>query len=169
MSRPLSRGGDQQRRAEANLASAQLQLVVWTSPASLPFFRSDSPLVPSNTFTGSSPLISPSFALANLPISASLGRTARAGASGSGILILAPFEAFFLQKRDIKALPLKAHPLAGSALALEGPAMQQAREQVRGAMRTVDDEAKSQYYGASLGFYKAALRGEFLSSFHDPE
>lgn len=130
---------------------------------SLLFFKSDFPPELSNTFTGTPP--SPHLPLLSLTSSStSLGRTARAGASGSGILILAPFETFFLQKRDIKALPLKPHPLANSALALEGPAMQQAREQVRGAMKTVDDEAKSQYYGASLGFYKAALRGEFLSS-----
>lgn len=59
-------------------------------------------------------------------------------------------------------MPLKPHPLAGSALAPTSPALIKAKEETKRAMSTVDDEAKSQYYGASLGFYKACLRGEFL-------
>lgn len=80
------------------------------------------------------------------------------GAGGSGILILAPFETFFLRKREITLLPLAPHPLAASSLAIGSPALANARELVRRAMLTVDDETKSQHYGASLGFYKSFLR-----------
>lgn len=93
-----------------------------------------------------------------------LGRTARAGTSGSGILILSPFETFFLRKREITALNLAPHPSASTTLALESPTLQQARGLVRQAMTTVDDETKSQHYGASLGFYKSYLRDCFQSA-----
>ncbi len=90
-----------------------------------------------------------------------LGRTARAGAAGSGILILAQVETFFLRKREIQALPLKAHPQANGELSLTSPAVQQAQQQVAQAMLTVDDDSKAQFYSASLGFYKAYLSSTF--------
>src|SRR6266446_6876693 len=37
-----------------------------------------------------------------------LGRTARAGAAGRGILILSPEEQFFLNTPEIRSLPLRA-------------------------------------------------------------
>lgn len=83
-----------------------------------------------------------------------LGRTARAGASGSGILILAPFETFFLRKREVVALNIGAHPATATTLALGSAEMRVAREDCEVAMRGVEDETKSQFYGAALGFYK---------------
>ncbi|KAK4705975.1 hypothetical protein P7C70_g230, partial [Phenoliferia sp. Uapishka_3] len=93
-----------------------------------------------------------------------LGRTARAGAAGSGIIILAPFETFFLRKREISVLPLAPHPASNTTLAVNSPQLEKARAAVRAAMATVDDETKSQHYGASLGFYKSFLRECFGSA-----
>ena len=39
-----------------------------------------------------------------------LGRTARAGRSGKGIIILTPNESGFLKKPDMRALPIQPHP-----------------------------------------------------------
>ncbi|KAI5478526.1 hypothetical protein MNV49_005055 [Pseudohyphozyma bogoriensis] len=93
-----------------------------------------------------------------------LGRTARAGASGSGILILSPFETFFLRKREISVLPLNPHPLSTTSLDKNSAELAEARRRVKAAMRSVDDESKSQYYSANLGFYKAFLRDTFGSA-----
>ncbi|SGY45300.1 BQ5605_C001g00271 [Microbotryum silenes-dioicae] len=93
-----------------------------------------------------------------------LGRTARAGASGSGVLILSPFETFFLNKREIKALPIQDHPLASTELKPDSAAFRTAKTQVAAAMRTIDDDLKSQFYGATLGFYKTYLKDSFRGS-----
>ncbi|GAA6020962.1 hypothetical protein JCM10207_003205 [Rhodosporidiobolus poonsookiae] len=100
-----------------------------------------------------------------------LGRTARASTastspvSGKGILLLAPFESFFLSKPPVRALPLQPHPLSASSLAPSSPAVQAARAELRALMQTkVDTETKGQYYSASLGFYKAVLRDAFGGS-----
>ncbi|SCV74294.1 BQ2448_6726 [Microbotryum intermedium] len=93
-----------------------------------------------------------------------LGRTARAGASGSGVLILSPFETFFLNKREIKALPIQAHPLSSTDLNPNSAAIRAAKNQVAEAMRTIDDDLKSQFYGATLGFYKTYLKDSFRGS-----
>ncbi|KAM0748076.1 DEAD-domain-containing protein [Meredithblackwellia eburnea MCA 4105] len=83
-----------------------------------------------------------------------LGRTARAGASGSGILLLSPFEKFFLSKKDVVTLGIKALPTSAQ------PSIEEVAR-VKEAVRTVDDETKSQAYGAALGFYKAFLKDSF--------
>lgn len=92
-----------------------------------------------------------------------LGRTARAGATttaqGKGIIVLAPFESFFL--RRLSSLPLQPHPLGSSALAPGSPAVEQARADLARAAAQVDDETKGQFYAASLGFYKGFLRDAF--------
>ena len=65
-----------------------------------------------------------------------LGRTARAGKSGKGMLLLGDFEERFLG--SLQELPLaRAAPLPGSALAEAGALVQ------RGLMQ-VDDEDKAQ-------------------------
>ncbi|GAA6051794.1 hypothetical protein JCM3770_004976 [Rhodotorula araucariae] len=97
-----------------------------------------------------------------------LGRTARAGATttaqGKGVIVLAPFEAFFLRRRGVDALPIQAHPLAQSALAPGAQAVEQARADLARASADVDDETKGQFYAASLGFYKGFLRDAFRGS-----
>ncbi|GAA5834636.1 hypothetical protein JCM11251_003619 [Rhodosporidiobolus azoricus] len=95
-----------------------------------------------------------------------LGRTARAGSStasggGRGILILAPFETFFLRKPPVRNLPLQPHPLAGSSLNPQGPELAAAREELKRACGAIGEEEKGQFYSASLGFYKAVLRDAF--------
>ncbi|GJN88914.1 hypothetical protein Rhopal_001885-T1 [Rhodotorula paludigena] len=100
-----------------------------------------------------------------------LGRTARAGSTvagggGVGMLILAPFETFFLRRPGVSSLPLQPHPLAQTALApgLAGGAVERAREDLARAMPLVDDETKGQMYSASIGFYKGVLRDAFRGS-----
>jgi ATP-dependent RNA helicase MSS116 len=72
-----------------------------------------------------------------------LGRTARAGKSGKGLLILGDYEARFLQQ--LRDLPLRqAAPLpAGDAEAA-----------AQRALARVDYETKAQAYRTWLGFYK---------------
>lgn len=72
-----------------------------------------------------------------------LGRTARAGAQGKGILLLCPFEEFFLSKKEIQALPLKPY-------AKEEKYAVDSRI-VNNALSKVDEEAKGQAFGAWLG------------------
>lgn len=87
----------------------------------------------------------------------SLGRTARAGgtAKGVGILILAPFETFFLRKPIVNTLPLTPHPpIAPSEL-------EACRATLAKAMPLVGTDEKAQFYAASLGFYKASMRDAF--------
>ena len=75
-----------------------------------------------------------------------LGRTARAGKSGEGVLVLTEREAFFAEQ-DIGDLPLeKGHP---GAVATE-----EDRVAVDAAMRAVSPKTKAQCYSAWLGFYK---------------
>ncbi|KWU46315.1 DEAD-domain-containing protein [Rhodotorula sp. JG-1b] len=86
-----------------------------------------------------------------------LGRTARAGgtAKGVGILVLAPFETFFLRKPIVNTLPLTPHPpIAPSEL-------EACRATLAKAMPLVGTDEKNQFYAASLGFYKASLRDAF--------
>lgn len=86
-----------------------------------------------------------------------LGRTARAGgtAKGVGILILAPFETFFLRKPIISTLPLTPHPTIPAA------ELEQCRAALAKAMPLVGKEELQQHYAASLGFYKSSLRDAF--------
>lgn len=77
-----------------------------------------------------------------------LGRTARAGRSGRGVLILAPFESFFLSLKEVKALPIKPQTLSAETL----PSYE-----INNALTLVDSQAKAQAYGAWLGYYKQFL------------
>ena len=81
-----------------------------------------------------------------------LGRTARAGAEGHGVLILSPFEQFFLHDKTIRDLTLHTIP-AGSS-----DEIADATNKVNQAMDRLPDDAKSQAYGAWLGYYKAFLK-----------
>ena len=77
-----------------------------------------------------------------------LGRTARAGKSGEGVLVLAPEEDYFARD-DVRDLPLaKATPKHGDDDAAA----------VAAAMRSVDDRTKAQHYAAELGYRKGLLR-----------
>ena len=85
---------------------------------------------------------------AGLPSSAEqyvhrLGRTARAGASGRGILILCPFEKFFLQQKEVKTFKIiPQEPF---------PSLPQVEIDV--ALQSIDQSMKAQAYSAWLGYY----------------
>lgn len=76
-----------------------------------------------------------------------LGRTARAGETGRGLLMLSQMETFFLKALSdidlIKAEPYDAQSLSTACV------------QVNSAMSRVDSRTKSQCYAAMLGFYKS--------------
>ncbi|KAG6916733.1 hypothetical protein DXG01_005553 [Tephrocybe rancida] len=82
-----------------------------------------------------------------------LGRTARAGTAGKGMVVLSPEEAAFLNLRETKALGIKPDPAANSAdLAKE-------HAEVAAALKkSVGADVKAQAYRAWLGYYKAHLR-----------
>jgi ATP-dependent RNA helicase MSS116 len=81
-----------------------------------------------------------------------LGRTARAGEEGHGILILGSFESHFLRLAAIRALPLQQYP------ALSEDTLQSAHSKVGSALRNVSNTAKAQAYQAWLGYYNSSLR-----------
>ncbi|KAG1899905.1 P-loop containing nucleoside triphosphate hydrolase protein [Suillus fuscotomentosus] len=72
-----------------------------------------------------------------------LGRTARAGAAGEGILILMPDEQFFLRLPEIASLPLKPYTQL---------------EHTGNLKFKLDDRSIGQAYSAWLGFYKSWLK-----------
>ncbi|KAJ7241959.1 P-loop containing nucleoside triphosphate hydrolase protein [Mycena haematopus] len=90
-----------------------------------------------------------------------LGRTARAGASGRGIIILDKDETFFLRDRTIAGLgitPVPQVPTPGlyhlTEAELAGPTAEIAK-----AVTLVSAEAKAQAYRAFLGVYQTSLKG----------
>ena len=78
-----------------------------------------------------------------------LGRTARAGASGRGIIILSPHEQFFLRSRDIRDLPIRPHP--HTPLPVH-------KSEISAALDAVGNEPKVAAYQAWMGYYKGFLR-----------
>jgi ATP-dependent RNA helicase MSS116 len=66
-----------------------------------------------------------------------LGRTARAGRSGKGVIILTPHESGFLRTPDMRALPIQPHP------ELQLPSLSRPE---------LDKTLQIQAYGAWLGF-----------------
>ncbi|KAG0705280.1 P-loop containing nucleoside triphosphate hydrolase protein [Suillus ampliporus] len=72
-----------------------------------------------------------------------LGRTARAGAGGEGILILMPDEQFFLRLPEIASLPLTPSTHI---------------EDIGNLKFKLDERAITQAYSAWLGFYKSWLK-----------
>ncbi|KAF5375697.1 hypothetical protein D9615_009383 [Tricholomella constricta] len=101
----------------------------------------------------------------NLPASTEqyihrLGRTARAGAGGRGILVLDPAEQRFLALKDVR--PLGIAPDPQFAQFMLSPAAQEYAE-VRDATTgkgkgKVDEDTKAQAYRAWLGYYNSHLK-----------
>ncbi|KAJ3246918.1 hypothetical protein HDU77_008749 [Chytriomyces hyalinus] len=81
-----------------------------------------------------------------------LGRTARAGSAGVGILILAEFERFFLT-RTLKDLNLTEYPGLQAFVNDQGNA-----GLVMQGLQNVSEETKSMAYAAWLGFYNSLLK-----------
>ncbi|PPQ79669.1 hypothetical protein CVT25_003243 [Psilocybe cyanescens] len=80
-----------------------------------------------------------------------LGRTARAGASGRGILVLSPEEQWFLRHSEIAELGLKPSTL---------PPI---RTSVSQALAKVSPETKAQTYRAFLGYYNSHTKNLRMS------
>ena len=76
-----------------------------------------------------------------------LGRTARAGEGGRGVLLLCSFERFFLRQPVIRDLPIQPYPLQPSYLVDKKP--------VEDALDRVPNEPKAQAWAAWLGYYKS--------------
>lgn len=79
-----------------------------------------------------------------------LGRTARAGEGGSGILLLCAFEAFFLDQRTVKELPIQPYNIDTSYKADAAKVDQ--------ALDKVPEELKAQAWQAWLGYYKPFMK-----------
>ncbi|EPQ29233.1 uncharacterized protein PFL1_02988 [Pseudozyma flocculosa PF-1] len=89
-----------------------------------------------------------------------LGRTARAGKDGRGVLILSPHEEWFLRSPEVDRLPIK--PMDTAALRAEGAAagtpVETCNDAVDAAMVATDASARSQAYQAHMGYYKSFLK-----------
>ena len=89
-----------------------------------------------------------------------LGRTARAGAIGRGILVLSQEESFFLEKSKFGIGALPIHPLSASSTppvpTLE--TIQQVHTQLQPILAAVPDERKGQAYRGWMGYYNTFLR-----------
>ncbi|SPO26087.1 related to MSS116 - RNA helicase of the DEAD box family, mitochondrial [Ustilago trichophora] len=85
-----------------------------------------------------------------------LGRTARAGKEGRGVLILADFEQFFLNQADVKKLPITKLMLPRWKLRAESTY----RGHASGRWSHAEHRSgtRSQAYQAHLGFYKSYLK-----------
>ncbi|GAB1521630.1 hypothetical protein RhiTH_004727 [Rhizoctonia solani] len=105
---------------------------------------------------------------AGLPASAEqyihrLGRTARAGNEGHGILVLSKWEQFFLSKKDVLTAGLDKNltPHADAELinrAGPGSMLDDMRARVKSALVRTDEKTKEQAYIAWIGYYKSSLR-----------
>eukprot|EP00752_Nemacystus_decipiens_P004212 g3849.t1 len=84
-----------------------------------------------------------------------LGRTARAGKGGSGLLVLTEAEKGFI--REVRDLPLEEDDR------MDPGTMVEARQMVAGAAHRVDPMTVSKAYQAWLGFYKGCLKRMRLS------
>ncbi|KAL6979604.1 putative DEAD-box ATP-dependent RNA helicase 48 [Sarracenia purpurea var. burkii] len=74
-----------------------------------------------------------------------LGRTGREGKEGEGILLLAPWEKYFLD--EIKDLPIEKYPL---------PHLDpDAKVKIENSMSNIDDSIKEAAYHAWLGYYNS--------------
>ncbi|KAN0064450.1 hypothetical protein ACQY0O_002073 [Thecaphora frezii] len=86
-----------------------------------------------------------------------LGRTARAGKDGRGVLLLAEFEQWFLRSAGVDKLPLREMDV--EAVKREaGVAPDVCGGEVDRAMMQMDETVRSQAYQAHMGYYKTFLR-----------
>ncbi|KAJ7639122.1 P-loop containing nucleoside triphosphate hydrolase protein [Roridomyces roridus] len=90
-----------------------------------------------------------------------LGRTARAGASGRGIVILDQAESFFLRDKTISGLGITAVPKVATPglYHLTDEECEAAAAQIRAVLPQVTNETKAQAYRAFLGVYQTSLKG----------
>ncbi|KIJ48828.1 hypothetical protein M422DRAFT_162204 [Sphaerobolus stellatus SS14] len=82
-----------------------------------------------------------------------LGRTARAGKGGSGTLLLADFEHFWMTSKGVSELGMKPLPMTSEVLQVS-----LWRDHMDKAFTSMSDKTKCQSYSAWLGYYKGSLR-----------
>ena len=90
-----------------------------------------------------------------------LGRTARAGAVGRGILVLSQEETFFLSKDSrtgIGALPIQPLSASSTPPRPTSETVQQVQTQLQPILAAVSDEEKGQVYRSWMGYYNTYLR-----------
>lgn len=89
-----------------------------------------------------------------------LGRTARAGAVGRGILIISQEESFFLQKSKagIGALPIQPLSPTSTPPAPTSETIQQIYTELQPILAALPDEEKAQAYRAWMGYYNSYLK-----------
>ncbi|CCO35312.1 DEAD-box ATP-dependent RNA helicase 25 [Rhizoctonia solani AG-1 IB] len=92
-----------------------------------------------------------------------LGRTARAGNEGQGILVLSKWEQFFLQKKDVLAAGLDKNLIPHADMESmnrtgSGSMLDDMRARVKSALVRTDEKIKEQAYIAWMGYYKSSLR-----------
>ncbi|KAF8868383.1 P-loop containing nucleoside triphosphate hydrolase protein [Infundibulicybe gibba] len=83
-----------------------------------------------------------------------LGRTARAGAGGKGILILSPAERFFLSSKTIRDLPIKPHVMPASSSS-STTSIDSLSEAISAGFSRVPVEVKAAAYMSFMGYYNA--------------
>jgi ATP-dependent RNA helicase MSS116 len=90
-----------------------------------------------------------------------LGRTARAGASGRGILILDRDESFFLRDRTIAGLGITPVPQVATPglYHLTETELSSAAAEISKVLPLVSVETKAQAYRAFLGVYQTSIKG----------
>jgi ATP-dependent RNA helicase MSS116 len=95
-----------------------------------------------------------------------LGRTGRAGKSGQGLLVLAPFETRFLS--ELKGLDVPENSQVAELL--RGPVDKQVMESIRGVLARVKNgdsaltKSAEQAYRAFLGYYVGQMRRISINS-----
>lgn len=89
-----------------------------------------------------------------------LGRTARAGAMGRGIIVLSQAEEFFLKdsKSGIADLPIHLLSTSSTPPGPTSEAVQQAHTQLQSILAAVPDEKKANVYRAWMGHYSPFIR-----------
>lgn len=86
-----------------------------------------------------------------------LGRTARAGKAGRGVLVLAPDEAPFLNNKAVRTFGIVPDAEFSSGERAD-PGLQAARADVARALQVVERDVKSAAYAAWLGYYNTHAR-----------
>ncbi|KAF9520458.1 hypothetical protein BS47DRAFT_1387102 [Hydnum rufescens UP504] len=81
-----------------------------------------------------------------------LGRTARAGNEGRGILLLSNEETFFMKKKVMQELPIK--PLHNPDV-ISSPILASWKAYVAKGLNNIDDDIKAQAYVAWMGFRRS--------------
>lgn len=120
----------------------------WTSPGQLPFTRDEYSLLNDDVDDRVTLVVQVGLPSSSEQYIHRLGRTARAGRSGKGVIILTPHESSFLGTPEMRSLPIKPHP------ELQLPSLPRPE---------LDRTLQIQAYSAWLGFNAQYTRQMFRS------